>query len=127
MIPRKIQSTQLAWGLRNISSLITRRSEVVIHAQPGEYTPETSRLIRLHISDASSCVLLSTARFVCEIHNTHATAPLELITQGQGLFSQTRLLSQGTIVDQIDFAPQLAELLKCTLPQDVMELKGQEY
>ena len=27
----------LAWGMRNISSMITRRDEVVVHAQPGEY------------------------------------------------------------------------------------------
>ena len=67
----------LAWGMRNISSMITWRDEVVVHAQPGEYTPETSRLIRLHLSSANQWVQLSTVRLVMEIHNTSLTAPLE--------------------------------------------------
>ena len=71
---RKFGDLVLAWGMRNISSMITRRDEVVVHAQPGEYTPETSRLIRLHLSSANQWVQLSTVRLVMEIHNTSLTA-----------------------------------------------------
>ena len=42
----------LAWGMRNVASMITNRREVTVFAQPGEYQPESSRLIRLHIADS---------------------------------------------------------------------------
>ena len=48
----------LAWGYRNVSSMIVRRDETVTHTTPGEYTCETSRLIRFHLSSASQWVLL---------------------------------------------------------------------
>ena len=116
----------LAWGMRNISSMITRRDEVVVHAQPGEYTPETSRLIRLHLSSANQWVQLSTVRLVMEIHNTSLTAPLEFLVPCNAIFSSSRLLSQGTVVDQLDFLPRLAQVLNCTLPESALQLNGQE-
>ena len=87
----------MAWGLRNISSLITRRDEAVIHAQPGEYTCENSRLIRLHMSSANQWVQLSTVRLVMEIHNTSADYPLEFLVPCNAIFSSSRLISQGTV------------------------------
>ena len=91
---RKLGELVLAWGLRNISSMITNRREVTVHAQPGIYSPESSRLIRLHLAAADGWALLSSMRLVMEIHNTHATLPLEFIMPTpMGLFSQTRLIS----------------------------------
>ena len=81
--------------------MITRRDETVTHCQPGEYSCETSRLIRFHLSSASQWVLLSTVRIVLEIHNTSLTAPLEFIVPCNSLFSETRLISQGTVIDQL--------------------------
>ena len=115
----------LAWGMRNISSMITRRDEVVVHAQPGEYSCDTSRLIRLHLSSANRWVQLSTVRLVMEIHNTSATAPLDFVVPRNAIFSSSRLLSQGTVVDQLDFLPRLAQVLNCTLPESALELHGQ--
>ena len=83
---RKFGDLVLAWGMRNISSMITRRDEVVVHAQPGEYTCETSRLIRLHLSSANQWVQLSTVRLVMEIHNTSLTAPLEFLVPCNAIF-----------------------------------------
>ena len=41
-------------------------------------------------------------------------------------FSSSRLLSQGTVVDQLDFLPRLAQVLNCTLPESALQLNGQE-
>ena len=31
----------LAWGMRNVASMITNRREVTVFSQPGEYQPES--------------------------------------------------------------------------------------
>ena len=117
----------LAWGMRNVASMITNRREVTVFAQPGEYMPETSRLIRLHIADSQGWMLLGSARVVMQIHNTHPTAPLEFIVPPAGTFQQTRLLSQGTIIDQLDFHSRLAVLLQQhTLPKEAQVQNGHE-
>ena len=43
---RKFGDLVLAWGMRNISSMITRRDEVVVHAQPGARSGLQSRASR---------------------------------------------------------------------------------
>ena len=40
--------------------------------------------------------------------------------------TSSRLLSQGTVVDQLDFLPRLAQVLNCTLPESALQLNGQE-
>ena len=61
-----------------------------------------------------------------EIHNTSLTAPLEFLVPCNAIFSSSRLLSQGTVVDQWDFLPRLAQVLNCTLPESALQLNGQE-
>ena len=122
---RKLGELVLAWGMRNISSMITNRREVTTHAQPGIYSPESSRLIRLHLAAADGWMLLSTARLVMEIHNTHATLPLEFIMPTpMGIFDQTRLISQGSVLETLDFHGHLSVLLNQTLPREARELNG---
>ena len=98
----------LAWGLRNISSLITRRDEKQCFAPPGSWSSDQSRNIRVHMADSQCWVLLNTCKFVYELHNTHATLPLELKVPPMGLFSSARTVSQGCIVDSLDFHSRLA-------------------
>ena len=86
---RKLGEYVLAWGMRNISSMITNRREVTTHAQPGIYSPESARLIRLHLAAADGWALLSSMRLVFEIHNTHATLPLEFIVPRRPRVAQT--------------------------------------
>ena len=117
----------LAWGMRNVASMIANRREVTVFAQPGEYLPETSRLIRLHIADSQGWMLLGSARVVMQVHNTHPTAPLEFIVPPAAIMAQTRLLSQGTIIDQLDFHSRLAVLLQQhTLPKEAQVQNGHE-
>ena len=61
-----------------------------------------------------------------EIHNTSTTAPLEFLVPCNAIFNSSRLLSQGTVVDQLDFLPRLAQVLNCTLPEAALQLNGQE-
>ena len=61
-----------------------------------------------------------------EIHNTSLTAPLEFIVPCNSLFSETRLISQGTVIDQLSFLPRLSAVLDATLPTTAKELNGQE-
>ena len=125
---RKLGELVLAWGMRNISSMITNRREVTTHAQPGIYSPESARLIRLHLAAADGWALLSSMRLVFEIHNTHATLPLEFIVPTpMGLYSQTRLISQGSVLETLDFHSRLSVLLNQTLPKEARELNGHEH
>ena len=43
----------LAWGMRNLSSIITRRDETQTFAPGGEFTCETNRMIRIHLSSSN--------------------------------------------------------------------------
>ena len=84
--PEEVLVPGVAWGMQNVASMITNRREVTVFAQPGEYLPGASRVIRLHIADSQGWMLLGSACVVCQIHNTHLTAPLEFIVPPAGLF-----------------------------------------
>ena len=43
----------LAWGMRNLSSIITRRDETQTYAPGLEWTCEQNRMIRVHLSSSN--------------------------------------------------------------------------
>ena len=75
----------LQYGLQQMSSMITSRREVVVHAQPGTYEPATSRLVRIHVADGSSWWQMATTKLVFEIVNP-IDEPLELLVPPLGAF-----------------------------------------
>ena len=84
----------LAFGMRNIASMVTGRRDVTIYSQPGVYDPLSSRLVRFHLASSSDWAMLGTAKICCELVND-GDAPLELISTPLGIFNQWRMLSQN--------------------------------
>ena len=105
----------LQYGLQQMSSMITSRREVVVHAQPGTYDSLTSRLIRSHVADGSSWWQMATTKLVFDIVNT-SDHPLELLVPPLGLFEQFRLLSQGTVLELIESYSRTVSTYNALLP-----------
>ena len=105
----------LQYGLQQMSSMITSRREVVVHAQPGTYEPATSRLIRIHVADGSLWWQMATTKLVFDIVNPGAQL-LELLVPPLGLFEQFRLLSQGTVLELIESYSRTATTYNALLP-----------
>ena len=53
-------------------------------------------------------------------------APLELISTPIGIFNQWRMLSQGSILESMDFLTRTANTLNSTLPVEARQLNAQE-
>ena len=115
----------LAFGMRNIASMVTGRRDVTIYSQPGKYDPLSSRLVRFHLASSSDWAMLGTAKICAELVND-GDAPLELISTPIGCFSQWRLLSQGSILESMDFLTRTANTLNSTLPVEARQLNAME-
>ena len=102
---------QLAWQMRNVSSLVQGSRAVTVHAQPGTYDPLTSRLVRIHLADSSSWAELGSLQFCFGLVNEAQTAPLEFLGNPLIAFDQYRLLSQGDgALTEISMGAQLIRL-----------------
>ena len=112
------------FGMRSLASMVTGRRDVTIYSQPGVYNPLSSRLVRFHLASSSDWAMLGTAKITCELVNDSATAPLELISTPLGLFSQWRLLSQGSIVESTDFLTRTANTMMSTLPIEARQINA---
>ena len=99
---------------------------MTIYSQPGVYNPSSSRLVRWHIASSSDWAMLGTAKICCELVNDDPANSLELITGPLGLFSQWRLLSQGSIIETQDFLGRTANTLNSTLPVEARQLNAAE-
>ena len=97
----------------------------MIYSQPGVYDPLSSRLVRFHLASSSDWAMLGTAKICCELVND-GDAPLELISTPLGMFSQWRMLSQGSILESLDFLTRTANTLNSTLPVEARQLNAQE-
>ena len=82
---------QLAWPLKNVSSLVQGSRAVTVHAQPGTYNPTTSRLVKIHLADSSSWAELGSLKFCFELVNKSETAPFEFLGNPLIAFDQYRL------------------------------------
>ena len=116
----------LQYGLQQMSSMITSRREVVVHAQPGRYDPATSRLVRIHVADGSSWWQMATTKLVFEIVNPN-DAPLELLVPPLGLFEQFRLLSQGTVLELIESYSRTVTTSNALLPLEARVTNSLEH
>ena len=88
----------MAFGMRNLASMVTGRRDVTIYSQPGVYNPASSRLVRWHLASSSDWAMLGTAKICCELVNDDPANALELISGPLGLFSQWKLLNQKSII-----------------------------
>ena len=97
-----------------------------MHAQPGRYNPLTSRLVKIHLADSSSWAELGSLKFCFDLKNNNLTAPLEFLGNPLIAFDQYRLLSQGTVLSQIDFYGRAVNTLASTLPLEARVKIGDE-
>ena len=69
-VQEEVLIPNLAWGLRNVSSMVESTEQAVIHAtNSGVFRPENSRLVRIIAADSSRWLDLSSL-FICfEIQN----------------------------------------------------------
>ena len=125
-VQEEVLIPQLAWQLKNVSSLVQNSRAVTVHAQPGRYNPLTSRLVKIHLADSSSWAELGSLKLVFELKNNSMTAPLEFLGNPLIAFDQYRLLSQGTVLSQIDFYGRAVNTLASTLPLEARVKIGDE-
>ena len=125
-VQEEVLVPQLAWQLKNVSSLVQGSRAVTVHAQPGTYDPLTSRLVKIHLADSSSWAELGSLKFCFELVNKSQTAPLEFLGNPLIAFDQYRLLSQGTVLSQIDFYGRAINTLASTLPLEARVKNGDE-
>ena len=97
-VQEEVLIPQLAWQLKNVSSMVESMEMATIHAQPGTYDPTTSRLVKIHLADSSRWAMLGSLKICFEIVNKSATKPLELICPPLGVFDSYRLMSQGSVI-----------------------------
>ena len=88
----------LAWNLQNVASSIQSSEKAVFYSSPGEFRPESARLIKISCSDSSRWLNLETLQMALTLHNDDPVNPMELLVSGMGLFDNYRVLSQGTTI-----------------------------
>ena len=125
-VQEEVLVPQLAWGLKNVSTMVESAEDVVVYSQPGTFKPSTSRLVKIHLADSSRWAALQTLKVCFEIKNESDSLPLELICPPLGVFDSYRLMSQGTVLTQIDFLARAITTLNATLDLPARELNGRE-
>ena len=75
----------LNWSLKNVASSILSSEKATFFSSPGEFRPESSRIIKISMADSSRWANLATLQIALELHNPSGH-PLELICQPIGLF-----------------------------------------
>ena len=82
----------LNWSLKNIASSILSSEKATFFSSPGEFRPESSRLVKIALADSSRWANLATLQIALELHNPDPN-PVELLCQPIGLFDSYRLMS----------------------------------
>ena len=64
-IQEEVLVPNLAWGLKNVASMVESTEQAVVHAtNSGTFRPENTRLVRIILADSSRWADLSSL-FVC--------------------------------------------------------------
>ena len=84
-VQEEVLVPQLAWGLKNVSSMVESAEDVVVYSQPGLFKPSTSRQIKIHLADSSRWAALQSLKFCFELVNDSPDYPLELICPALGV------------------------------------------
>ena len=95
-VQEEVLVKHLSWNLQNVASSILSSEKAVFYSSPGEFRPESARLIKISCADSSRWLNLETLQMALTLHNDDPVNPLELLVEGMGLFDSYRLLSQGT-------------------------------
>ena len=82
--------------------------------------------MKIRLADSSRCAALQTLKGCLELKNESDSKPLELICPPLGVFDSYRLMSQGTVLTQIDFLARAITTLNATLDLPARELNGRE-
>ena len=92
-VQEEVLIPQLAgYQLKDVSSMVEASEMATIHAAPGVFNPETSRLVKIHAADSARWANLGELKLCYEIVNLDQTAPLELLILPRGGLSQYRLM-----------------------------------
>ena len=79
-------------SLKNVASSILSSEKATFFSSPGEFRPESSRLVKIALADSSRWANLETLQIALELHNPDPN-PLELLCQPIGLMESYRLMS----------------------------------
>ena len=102
----------LSWNLANVASSILSSEKAVFYSSPGEFRPESARLIKISVADSSRWLNLETLQMAVTLHNDDPDNPLELICEPMGIFDSYRLLSQGTTLYETTDVARLTTTLE---------------
>ena len=103
-VQEEVLVKNLNWGLKNVASSILSSEKATFFSSPGEFRPESSRLVKIALADSSRWANLATLQIALELHNPDPN-PVELLCQPIGLFDSYRLMSQGsTLYETTDLA-----------------------
>ena len=100
----------LNWSLKNVASSILSSEKATFFSSPGEFRPESSRLVKIALADSSRWANLATLQIALELHNPEPH-PLELLCQPIGIFDSYRLMSQGTTLYETTDVARLSTTL----------------
>ena len=126
-VQEEVLIPQLAgYQLKDVSSMVEASEMATIHAAPGVFNPQTSRLVKIHAADSARWANLGELKLCYEIVNLDQEHPLELLVPALGVFSQYRLMSQGTTITQLDRLERLLVTLNSTLNLDARVFNGEE-
>ena len=67
-------------SLKNVASSILSSEKATFFSSPGEFRPESSRLVKIALADSSRWANLETLQIALELHNPDPN-PLELLCQ----------------------------------------------
>ena len=126
-VQEEVLIPQLAgYQLKDVSSMVESAEIATVHAAPGVFNPQTSRLVKIHLADSSRWANLGELKYCFDIVNLDQEHPLELLVPPLGVHSQYRLMSQGTVLTQLDNLERLLVTMNSTLNLDARVFNGEE-
>ena len=69
-VQEEVRIPQLAgYQLKDVSSMVEAAEMATIHAAPGVFNPETSRLVKIHLADSSRWANLGELKYCFDLVN----------------------------------------------------------
>ena len=87
-VQEEVLILQLAgYQLKDVSSMVEASEMAPIHAAPGVFNPQTSRLCKIHLADSSRWANLGELKVCFDIVNLDQQHPLELLVPALVFFT----------------------------------------
>ena len=106
-------------------SIATSEQAVFFSSQAGKLQPESSRLLKVNVADASRWCNLATLKLCFTLQNESTTLPLELLTSPLGCFDSYRMMSQGTTLTDLSDLARLSTTLDALQGREAKIYKSQ--